>query len=285
MTEGPTEMFMKLAKQGAVDGGKGTLQRTDDTGFLQGRIRSLAVVSGTATVDDAGKMKKGDGARLDVQVEYEATTAETRSFVDAYLEKDTVKLDQKDGKSKRLKLRGNLDARITEDGIRDIHFSMKLDHMPAIDALKMMKAIGDEEIEIPAALPLQILMKQGANFSFNVEGGNGYNFGVDGANLSALNELDEGDRVPDALLSANTDGEMVKIDGRQFLDLGTVDVSLDSKINILWDDQKNLTLQVQDENGKYQTYDAAKLGLPSTNERELLMALTGMPLDALDAFD
>ena len=135
LTQGPTEMFAKLAKQGAEDGGKGTLQRTDDFGYLDGKISSIAVVSGTATVDDQGNKVKGDGARLDVQVQYEATTGETRRFIDAYLDRDAVKLDEEGGKAKRLKLRGNMDARITEDGIRDIHFSLKLDHMPAIDAL------------------------------------------------------------------------------------------------------------------------------------------------------
>lgn len=278
---GASKALSAVAKQGAEDPGAGLLHRSDRLGsYLGGYIRSLAVIQGTATKGANGEKVKGDGAKLQVQVEYEATRAETRKIMDV-MGRDAVKLDTDgSGKPLQLKARLNLDAKITETGIRDIHFSASIDHVPAIDALKLLKEIGDDEIEFPAALPLKVLMQNNSEFSMNFLGREGANIGLK-ANLSALNELDDSDRVPDALLSANADGDMIDVDGKQFLDFGKLDVSLDSKMNVLWDDAGNITLEIQDDEGKYVPYDTqSNLGMPLNDGMVMMLiaaAAQGMP--------
>jgi hypothetical protein len=272
-TVGPIQVLKRLAQQGSKDPGAGVLHRSDKLGdFLGGRIKSYAVIEGTATKAADGTKKPGQGAKLSVQVEYQATRAETKRIMDL-MGKDAVRLDtDANGKAKSIKARINLEAKVTSTGIRDIHFSASIDHVPAIDSLKLLKQIGSEKVEFPAALPLKVMMQNNSTFSMQFAGQKGANIGLK-ANLSALNELDEQQRLPDALLSANLDGAMKKIDGKDFLDTGKLDLSLDSKLNVLWKDDGAIELEVQDASGKYVKYDTAnKLGM-EVNEGMILMLL------------
>jgi hypothetical protein len=277
--QSPTGAFKALAAQGAEDPGIGVLHRSDDASFLQGKIKSMAVIKGTASKGEDGSKVKGDGADLSVQVEYQATRGETRRVLDV-MGRDAVRFDEENGKPKNISARLNVDGKICEDGIRDIHFSAKLDHMPAVDAMKLLAELGSEEVEFPAALPLQVMMQAGAQFSMEFMNGKG-NVALHG-DLVALNELDDSDRIPSAIISANADGAMETHDGKQFLDLGTLDVSLDSKMNILWDDKGKLSFEIQDENGKYQKYDTGKLGMSDVDEKSLVFMLMGAMAGGLD---
>jgi hypothetical protein len=270
--QSPTGAFKALAAQGKQDPGIGVLHRSDDASFLQGSIKSMAVIKGTASKGKDGAKVEGHGADLSVQVEYKATRGETRSLLDV-MGRDSVRFDEVNGKPQNLAARINVDAKITEDGIRDIHFSAKVEHMPGVDAMKLLAEIGSEEVEFPAALPLQVMMQAGAQFSMEFMNGKG-NVGLRG-DLVALNEFDDSDRIPHALLSANADGAMEQVDGKQFLDLGTIDLSLDSKMNILWDDQGKLSLEIQDADGKYQKYDTSKFGMSDVDEKSLIFLLMG----------
>jgi hypothetical protein len=278
---GPIQVLKRLAQQGSMDPGAGVLHRNDKLGsFLGGRIKSFAVLEGTATKAADGTKQAGNGAKLSVQVEYQATRGETKKIMDL-MGKDAVRLDtDAAGKPQSIKARINLEANVTATGIRDIHFSASIDHVPALDAMKLLAQIGSEDIEFPAALPLKVLMQNNSTFSMQFQGQKGANIGLK-ANLSALNSLDDQQRLPDAMLSANLDGTMKKIDGKDFLDTGKLDVSLDSKLNVLWKDDGAIELQVQDGKGKYVKYDTAnKLGM-EVNEGMILMLLAaaGTSLD------
>lgn len=272
-TVGPIQVLKRLAQQGSMDPGAGVLHRNDKLGsFLGGRIKSFAVIEGTATKAADGTKTAGSGAKLSVQVEYAATRGETKKIMDL-MGKDAVRLDtDAAGKPKSIKARINLEANVTATGIRDIHFSASIDHVPALDALKLLAQIGSEDVEFPAALPLKVLMQENSTFSMQFQGQKGANIGMK-ANLSALNALDDQQRLPDAMLSFNLDGAMKKYDGKDFLDTGKLDVSLDSKLNVLWQDDGSIELQVQDAKGKYVKYDTAnKLGM-DVNEGMILMLI------------
>jgi hypothetical protein len=282
MSKGPMALAQALAAQGKVDPGAGVLHRSDKTSFLGGRLRSLGIVQGTAAKAADGTKVTGDGANVQIQVEYEATKKETKQILDATGAADAVKPDlDANGDPLSIKARINLDCRFAEDGIRDIHFSASIDHVPAIDAMRLLKEIGDDEIEFPAALPLKVLMQNNSTFSMQFNGLEGANVGLR-ANLSTLNELDDSDRIPDAMLSANADAEMETIDGKQFLDFGKLDISLDSKMNILKNQDGSYRFEIQDENGKYVEYDVkAKLGMDVTDG--MLMMMLGMAAQGLDS--
>lgn len=247
-TIGPIKVLKNIAKQGTVDPGIGVLHRHDKLGsWLGGGFSSYAVIQGTAT--EAGK---GDGAKMQVQIEYKSTKAETRKLMDM-IARDDIKLDtDAAGKTKHLKARFNVEADIRDDGIRNLHLTASVDGVPAVDALKLLKEIGNEEADFPLALPLKIMMQQGANFSANFNPITGGNIGLT-ASLGALEDFDR--RIPDAMLSANVDGEMKKIDGKQYFDVGNLDISLDSRLNVLWDDQGKIRIEYQGEDGKFKPYN------------------------------
>ena len=251
----------------------GVLFRSDKIGsWLDGKINSYAIVEGTATVAPNDTKVPGDGSKIRVQIEYQSSTTETRKLYDVMKEKAGDVVADKDarGREQPLKLRVNLDCQATQTGLRDIHISFCVDHMPAAEVLKLIKSVGDENIEFPASLALRMLIKENQNFSMHLKGKEGFHAGFT-ASLGVLESADT--RIPAALLSASVDGQMVKLSEKDFLDLGKVEVSLDSRLNILWDEQGKLSLQYQKPDGKYVTYDTKKhfgMDLSDDNVLELL---------------
>lgn len=262
-----------VAAQGAGDPGMGLLQRTDKTGFLDGSISSLAVVSGTATNNNGVKVK-GEGAKLEVQVQYEATTAETRKASGMIAgARSAVKVDRDaNGKIQNLKARINVEGDVRPDGIRNLSFSAIIENVPAVDAKQLLKKIGSDEIEFPAALPLKVLMQAGAEFNMQFVGAEGMNVGLRG-NLEVLDGFDS--RIPAAVVSANVDGKMVNDGKKQLFDGGTAHISLDSKVNLLWDDKGDIRLEYQDKTGKYVPYDSKK-NFGRELSGDMLMGLIGL---------
>ncbi len=278
--KGPIEALQALAEQGAQEVGVGVLSRNDKLSFLGGHVRSYAVVAGTAKKGADGAKIAGHGAKLSVQVEYESTRSETKKILDVVGGSAHPDVDGK-GHPKNFKARLNLEADIRKTGLHNIHFAAQVDGVPAVDALALIKDIGDEKVDFPAALPLKVLLQKGNALNVQIDRKKGASIALR-TNLEVLKDLDIGDdKIPNALLSASLDGAVKDFDGKDFLDVGSLKVSLDSKLNILWDNKGKVTLEVQDATGKYVPYDT-QAAFGTDLDKDTVLMLLGMAGSALN---
>ena len=265
--EEPSQTVVKIARQGAQEPGAALLYREDKwTDFLAGRVASMVVLKGTATDGPDGKKVAGPGAILSAQFEYEVSAKELADWTEkaAEMGKNVVVVADKDeyGQALRPKIRLNVDALLTEEGIVQISPTLRVENIPAVNLLELVEDAGKDTFEVAWKPLLSMLGQKGLAANFQFVGEDGASVGIK-TNLQRLHELGNepfvpNDSIPGLSVSGNIDAKVSEDEGTKFVDVGTFDVAL-GRLNIKRTGEGTLKIQYEDVEGKFQDLDLSKV--------------------------
>ena len=231
----PMDVYRNIIDEGKNEPGVGVVFRQDKwTEFLSGRVSSAVLLAGTATEGVDGSKQAGPGVRLEGQFEYQVSPRELQSWVDQAKESGAnvvVVPDQDEyGQTLQPKVRLNLSAMLKEDGLYEIKPSLRVENIPAINLMELIKDAKGDKLEVPWLPLLSLLDEKGLAANVQFQGADGMSMGIKTtvAKLHAMTgeRFVENDKVPDLAVQGNVDGTVTNIDGKNFLDLGTFDISL-----------------------------------------------------------
>lgn len=284
----PMDVYRTIIEEGKNEPGAGLIFRQDKwTEFLSGNVSSSVILRGTATEGTDGQKKAGQGVVVEGQFDYTVSPKEMQSWVDQAREggKNVVVVPDQDeyGEPLQPKVRLNVTALLKDDGVYELAPSLRIENIPAINLMELVKEAGNEKFELAWAPLLTLLSEKDLLVTIQSVGDDGASLGVV-TNVNRLHALTgekfiESDKVPDLAVKGNVDGDVVEIEGQKFFDLNNFDLALGKIRAIRKGDSVEVQFQTAD--GSFKKLDLGKYvppdsGIELEDGNAPLMLLTGL---------